>query len=85
MTDQNNFTNKELLYRIDERQRSMARDFKDVKTSLEKKVDDDEAYQEQRTKVNTLWDMRNKILGYAAATGLLGSMVYQFATRFVFK
>ncbi len=79
MTTENlNITQKELLIRIDERQRQMSADISHLKTILCGKVDDGSEYQTMKQKVNELWDFKNRALGYAAGAGAIASFVYQF-------
>jgi hypothetical protein len=78
MTEKLDFTQKELLIRIDERQRQMATDLGELKTLLCDKVDDGSEYQTMKQRVNELWDFKNRALGYAAGAGAIASFVYQF-------
>lgn len=77
-TEKLTITQKELLIRIDERQRQMSADLNELKTILTGKVDDGNEYQTLKQRVNELWDFKNRALGYAAGAGAIASFVYQF-------
>jgi hypothetical protein len=82
--DNENLSNKELLIRIDERQRRILNDISDIKRTLNGKVDNDESYGEMREKVETLWDMKNKLIGYAAGSGAVASLVFEIVKGYIF-
>lgn len=65
-------TDNKLLIRIDERQKAMADDIADIKKSIECAVKDDDEYKELKKKIYTMWDERNKIIGYLLACGIVG-------------
>lgn len=67
-------TNRELLVRIDERQRAIIKHLELIDLQLENKVDckDFEPYEK---KINTMWDDRNKVLGMVALSSLGGGTV----------
>lgn len=65
-------SDKELLVRIDERQKEMCKDLDEIKQSLKTRVVNDDNYQSLTKKVNTLWDDRNKVLGVMLGAGLAG-------------
>lgn len=67
-------TNKELLIRIDERQRRMMQDVQELKENLLTKVTDDKEYQEMKRKVDLMWDNWNKLKGYLVAAALGGGI-----------
>lgn len=69
-------SNKELLIRIDERQKVLRDDVKAIKEVLVSKVDIDDDYIELKHKVNVLWDRMNWMIGYGAAGG---AIAYVFA------
>ena len=72
----------DLLVRIDERQAHILTELKDLKNSQKNYVCYDDDYKDVVTKVGTLWDMRNKMLGYSAATGALGAVILQVIFKF---
>ncbi len=74
-------TQKELLIRIDERQRQMSADIAELKTILCGKVNDDKEYQTLKQRVSELWDFKNRSLGYAAGAGAIASFVYQLIDK----
>lgn len=68
-------SNKELLVRIDERQKTLRDEVKEIKTIIERKVDVDDEYKEMKRKVNVLWDRMNWMIGYGAAGGAIAYIV----------
>lgn len=65
-------TDNKLLIRIDERQKQMSVDIKEVKENLNCVVRDDDEYKDFKKKVYTLWDERNKLIGWLLACGVVG-------------
>lgn len=80
-----NLSEKELLIRIDERQRQMSELLQDVRHSLLLKVENNEEYHELQKKVDSIWDWKNKITGYAIAAGAAAGLVMTLIERFVFS
>ena len=66
---------RELLIRIDERQSNMM----DKMTTLNKKMDtmvpNDDEYKETKAKVDSLWDSKNKMIGWLLGSGVVGGSV----------
>lgn len=83
MPEQNNFTNKELLIRIDERQQNLCKEVAEIKKILSEKVDFDEEYKEMARRVNELWDWRNKVLGMATMAGAATSLVFNLVLKVI--
>jgi len=81
-TKNNNFTNKELLIRIDERQKNLLNEVVNIKDSLNNKVNNDEEYSQIKTKVNSLWDFKNRFLGYSAGAGAGAAIVFEVIKSF---
>jgi DNA-directed RNA polymerase sigma subunit (sigma70/sigma32) len=77
MTKKNEYTQRELLIRIDERQREIMKDLTEIKDSLNQKVTNDDDFKDIRKKVNLLWDWKNKVIGYAAVAGAVASLVFE--------
>lgn len=75
-------TQKELLIRIDERQKNILDEIRQIKDNQKDFVIDDEQHKDLIKKVNILWDMRNKIFGYSAAMGAIGALVFQLILKF---
>lgn len=46
----------------------------DIKDILNCTVKDDDDFKSMKTKVNTLWDERNKLLGWMVGAGLVGGV-----------
>lgn len=65
-------SNNDLLIRIDERQKEMASDILAIKGKLDCKVDNDRAYEARGKKIETLWDDRNKMIGWMLGAGVAG-------------
>lgn len=65
-------TNSDLLIRIDERQKEMSKDIADINKKLGCFVAKDDEYKDMSQKVDTLWDDRNKIIGYVLGAGAVG-------------
>ena len=61
----------ELLIRIDERVKTMYLKMDSLCSRMEKKVDDDSDYQAMEKKVDSLWDMKNKLVGWAIGVGVV--------------
>ena len=66
---------KTLLIRIDERQKDMAKDIASIKNKLDCKVDKDTNYEARGKKIDTLWDDRNKMIGWLIGSGIIGGSV----------
>lgn len=83
MTEKNGLTltQKELLIRIDERQKNILEEIKQIKNMQSRFVRDDDEYKLLVKRVSTLWDMRNKIVGYAAGAGGLGALLFQITLK----
>ena len=62
----------DLLVRIDERQKNIMSKVILVCKSLNKKVDDDKDYREMARKVDSLWDSKNKMIGWMIGAGATG-------------
>ena len=83
-----NFTNKELLVRIDERQQQIMREIKDMKRSLQGKVANDDDYKDMKEKVYDLWDWKTKVIAQVtivgaiigALAGMIGDWVWRKIT-----
>ena len=72
----------DLLVRIDERQAHILLELKELKNSQKNYVCYDDNFKEMEGKIDTLWDMRNKMLGYSAAAGALGAVILQVIFKF---
>jgi predicted nucleic acid-binding Zn-ribbon protein len=76
---------RELLIRIDERQKNMGQDIQTLNEKMESinntllgKVENNVEYHEMKAKVDTIWDWKNKVMGYVAAISLVVSTVSGF-------
>jgi hypothetical protein len=67
-------TNSDLLIRIDERQKEMSKDILSIKQNIDCKVDNDNVYEARGKKIDTLWDDRNKVIGYLMGAGVIGGV-----------
>lgn len=67
-----------LLVRIDERVKQMTDDVTGIKDCLARTVENDEVYKDMKHKVNTLWDDRNKLIGWMMGAGLIGGLTGSF-------
>jgi len=65
-------SNNDLLIRIDERQKEMSKDISSIKDGLDHKVDNDIAHEKRVKRIDTLWDDRNKLVGYMLGAGVAG-------------
>ena len=83
-----NQSNNDLLIRIDERQQEMSKDILTIKNKLETVVTNEKCierqagfskdFSEMRNKTNTMWDERNKFLGYMIGAGMAGGGISSF-------
>lgn len=71
----NNFTQRELLYRIDERQKQLLKEVMDIKKALQGKVDNDSKYQDMVYKFSIIWDKYNSIKGFVWLINGLGVLI----------
>lgn len=63
----------DLLTRIDERQQVIKSKLEGVEKCVAKSVNiDDEEYKEMRVKVDSLWDSKNKLVGWMLGAGIAG-------------
>ena len=66
----------DLLTRIDERQAGILSKINNLCKSIsavdEKKVDDDKDYQAMVSKVDSLWDIKNRMIGWMVGSGIAG-------------
>ena len=65
-------TNNDLLIRIDERVKKTSEDIVEIKKKLDCKVDDNNEYKQMTDKVDSLWDERNKMIGWLLGAGIVG-------------
>jgi hypothetical protein len=65
-------SDNKLLIRIDERQKQMSNDIADIKKNLECTVRDDDEYKDLKKKIYTMWDERNRVIGWLLACGIVG-------------
>ena len=47
----------------------------DIKGSLNCMVKNDDDYKEMKDKVDTLWDIKNKLIGYMLGAGISGGVI----------
>lgn len=47
----------------------------DIKNSLSCMVKNDDDYKEMEKKVDTLWDIKNKLIGYMLGAGISGGVI----------
>jgi hypothetical protein len=83
-----NQSDNDLLIRIDERQKEMSKDILAIKNKLETVVTNEKCIERQtnfskdfmdlRNKTNTMWDERNKLLGYMIGAGMAGGGISAF-------
>ena len=91
MTPTNELTNKDLLIRIDERQRHLIQECASIIQKLDNKVDKNNCiehwknYKEDKTKLDTLWDDRNKVVGMVLLASLGGGSVAFAIGKFLMK
>ena len=60
-------TERELLIRIDERQKSMNESIIRIESNMSSKVDNNQDYKDMVLRVSTMWDLKNRTMGYASA------------------
>ena len=65
-------TNETLLIRIDERQKEVLHKVQNIETEMKTTVKEDENFKNLNNKVKTLWDDRNKIIGWVVGAGVVG-------------
>lgn len=78
----NNRTNRELLVRIDERQRQAVRDIKKIHDCLETKVDTKD-FKPIKDRTNKLWDDRNRAIGWMIGAGVSGGGIAVLLQNFI--
>jgi hypothetical protein len=76
-------SDNKLLIRIDERQKQVANDIVEIKDSLKCTVKDDDDFKDLKNKVKTLWDERNKVIGWLLACGIVGGTTGALIKNFV--
>ena len=54
-----------------------------IKDSLNCMVKDDSEYKELKTKVDNLWDDRNKLIGWLIGSGIIGGSVSVMAQNLI--
>ena len=72
----------DLLVRMDERQKQILDELKEIKNRELNFVVNDEDFKGMAIKVDALWDMRNKMLGYSAAAGAIGAIILQVIFKY---
>lgn len=76
MTEEQRATDtRELLIRLDERMKGMQLTLAQIQSSIASKVENDQEYKEMTTKVNKMWDLQNKAIGYILAWTTLVSAI----------
>jgi hypothetical protein len=77
-----NQEDRELLIRIDERTNSFHQALARIEIALLNKVDNDQAYKDMRGQVGTMWDLKNKAIGYvagwAAFISIAVTIIYEY-------
>ena len=58
---------RELLIRIDERQKAMTDSLARIELTMTSKVDNNQDYKDLVNKVTAMWDLKNKTMGIIAA------------------
>jgi hypothetical protein len=53
----------------------MKKGIDDIKGSLNCMVKNDDDYKEMENKVDTLWDIKNKLIGYMLGAGISGGVI----------
>ena len=53
----------------------MKKGIDDIKGSLNCMVKNDDDYKEMKDKVDTLWDIKNKLIGYMLGAGISGGVI----------
>ena len=53
----------------------MKKGIDDIKGSLNCMVKNDNDYKEMKDKVDTLWDIKNKLIGYMLGAGISGGVI----------
>lgn len=76
MAKNNELTNKDLLIRIDERQKYILKVISAFQVALSLKVDKDD-FDPYAKKIDKIWDERNRIIGYIVGGGLAGGAISQ--------
>jgi len=67
--------NNDLLIRIDERQKEMAKDIADIRLSLNYVVQNDDEYKDIKKKVGIMWEDRMKMIGYMIGSNITGGAI----------
>ena len=76
-------TDSELLARIDERVKNINNDISEMKKNMCGFVKDDDDFKDLKTKIKTLWDERNKVIGWLLACGIVGGTTGALIKNFV--
>ena len=77
-------TDHDLLLRIDERQQAIKAKVASIEASLSGVVKDcDDEYQEMRNKVDSMWDSKNRVVGWLLGCGIAGGTISTLLTGLV--
>lgn len=75
--------NETLLIRIDERQKEMSKKIDGIDEKMKCFVINDDDYLDIKGKIKTLWDERNKLIGWMMGAGLVGGVTGSFLKNIV--
>ena len=64
-----------LLISINEKLTDICEEIRQINKNLSKKVDNDEEYKDLKIKVNSLWELRTKIIGMLIGSSLGGGLI----------
>ena len=78
----NKFSDRELLIRIDERQKTIVKKLAEMSLVLLGKVDRDEEYERMCEKVQKMWDKWNLAVGYMVGAGVVGGLASKLLSGF---
>jgi hypothetical protein len=87
MSPKTNSSDHDLIVRIDERQAGMATQLNTVIKKIDCMVPNDNEYQELKIKVDSLWDSKNKMIGWLIGAGIggggIGALLTNIATTVI--
>jgi len=83
LSNMSEISDRELLFRVDERLKLMSKKLDDMCRVINKKVDRDDDYKEMVDRVNKMWDKWNLAIGYMMGAGIVGGVSSKLLTGFV--
>lgn len=74
---------RELLIRLDERLKGMQATLTLIQGNIVNKVENDQEYKAMTIKVDKMWDLKNRAMGYVGAWAAFIALCVAFAVEYV--